>query len=78
MTETGIETDKTQFSVFRDIQSCPYDIINTVTCMGVTYMTGFGLDAWIYCTLYIHTGTTGNTELSLFYRSTRTRILGLH
>jgi hypothetical protein len=27
------------------------------TCRGlrVTYGTGFGLDDWIYCTLYIHT-----------------------
>jgi hypothetical protein len=23
--------------------------------VGVTYKTGFGLDVWIYCTLYIHT-----------------------
>jgi hypothetical protein len=36
--------------------------------VGVTYKTGFRLDDWIYCTLYIHTlGTTGSTALSLFY-----------
>jgi hypothetical protein len=23
--------------------------------VGVTYKTGFGLNGWIYCTLYIHT-----------------------
>jgi hypothetical protein len=35
----------------------------------VTYKTGFGLDDWIYYTLYIHTvlGTTANTALSLVY-----------
>jgi hypothetical protein len=28
-----------------------------ITCRGVcvTYKTGFGLDDWIYCTLYIYT-----------------------
>jgi hypothetical protein len=36
--------------------------------VGVTYETGFGLDDWIYCILYIHTfGTAGNTALSLIY-----------
>jgi hypothetical protein len=35
--------------------------------LGVTYKTGFGLDDWTYCSLYIHMlGTTGNTALSLF------------
>jgi hypothetical protein len=33
------------------------DLFNTVTCKGVcvTYETGFVLDDWVYCTLYIHT-----------------------
>jgi hypothetical protein len=26
-----------------------------LSCVGVTYKTGFRLDDWIYCTLYIHT-----------------------
>jgi hypothetical protein len=29
-----------------------YKILSRV---GVTYKTGFGLDDWIYCSLYIHT-----------------------
>jgi hypothetical protein len=29
--------------------------INILSRVGVTYKTGFGLDDWIYCTLYIHT-----------------------
>jgi hypothetical protein len=33
-----------------------YDHEITVTCRGlrVTYKTGFGLDDWVYCALYIH------------------------
>jgi hypothetical protein len=31
------------------------DFNDIVTCWGVTYKIGFGLDDWIYCTLYIHT-----------------------
>jgi hypothetical protein len=34
----------------------------------VTYKTGFGLDDWVYCTLYIHnSGLQAITVLSLFY-----------
>jgi hypothetical protein len=44
------------------ITRTPTDI---VTCrgLGVTYKTGFGLDDWIYCTLYIH-----NSELQAIQR----------
>jgi hypothetical protein len=31
--------------------------------LGVTYKTGFGLDFWIFCTLYIHT-TRGYRQYS--------------
>jgi hypothetical protein len=36
--------------------------------LGVTTKTGFGLDDWIYCTLYIrNSGLQAVTALSLFY-----------
>jgi hypothetical protein len=50
----------------------------------MTYKTRFGLDDWIYCTLYRHnSGLHAITEPSLvctLYNSpyTRTRILSLH
>jgi hypothetical protein len=51
----------------------------------MTYKTGFGLDDWICCALYIctHFGTKAVTAPSLFTRFTvhscaRTRVLSLH
>jgi hypothetical protein len=43
-------------STFMDIQINNIKCNYTVTCrkLLVTYTTGFGLDDWIYCTLYIH------------------------
>jgi hypothetical protein len=38
--------------------------------VGATYKTGFGLDDWIYCTLYTQLGTRGNTALSILHIST--------
>jgi hypothetical protein len=40
-----------------------------VTCSGWArdLHTGFGLDYWIYCTLFTQLGTRGNTALSLIY-----------
>jgi hypothetical protein len=32
--------------------------------VGVNYKTGFGLDDWIYCTLYTQLSAAGNTALS--------------
>jgi hypothetical protein len=48
----------------RNLHEIPFNIVTIL----VTYKMGFGLDDWIYCTLYIHnSGTTGNTALPLFY-----------
>jgi hypothetical protein len=51
----------------------------------LSYKTGFGLDDWIYCTLYIHIvrdyGELQRSRYSthfLVHRYTRTRILRLH
>jgi hypothetical protein len=41
---------------------------HSLSRLGVTYKTGFGLDDWIYRTTYIYTlWTTGNIPQSLFY-----------
>jgi hypothetical protein len=52
---------------------------------GVTYMTDFGLDDWIYCASYIHTVWDYRqlqryhySSPSPVHRYTRTRILSLH
>jgi hypothetical protein len=37
------------------IADCKLFNIFTCWCLRVTYKTGFGLDDWIYCTLYIRT-----------------------
>jgi hypothetical protein len=39
-----------------ELVTCCNEKNDIVTCKGlcVTYETGFGLDDWIYCTLYIH------------------------
>jgi hypothetical protein len=45
-------------------------LVIVVLCIGgcVTYKTGFGLDDWIYCTLYIHNpGLHVITALPLIY-----------
>jgi hypothetical protein len=52
--------------------------------VGVTYKTGFGLDYWIYCTLYIH--NSGRQAIQRYRYSTHfplhhyayTRVLNLH
>jgi hypothetical protein len=42
------------------------NILSRVEGLCVTYKTGFGLDDWIYCTLYIHkSGLQAITALSL-------------
>jgi hypothetical protein len=38
----------------RNRQFCKYKILYIFSRVGVTYETGFGLDNWIYCALYIH------------------------
>jgi hypothetical protein len=62
-------------------------LINTVTCWAcccVAYKKGFGLDDWIYCTLYLYnSGLQPITALSLIYTLyssslPRTTILILH
>jgi hypothetical protein len=53
--------------------------------VGVTYKTGFGLDDWIYCILYIHT-VRDYRQLQRYrcsthytiHRCTRNRFLRLH
>jgi hypothetical protein len=50
----------------------------------VTYKTGFGLDVWIYCTLYIHNSGLQGIQRYCYsthfpvHRCTRIRILSLH
>jgi hypothetical protein len=50
------------------VMGCNEIYIVTSRGVCVTYNTGFGLDDWIYCTLYIHnSGLQAVTALSLFY-----------
>jgi hypothetical protein len=49
----GKPVRKIQLGISRPISE--YDIKISLSRVGVIYKTGFGLDDWIYCTLYIHT-----------------------
>jgi hypothetical protein len=61
------------------------NILSRIASFCVTYKTGFRLDDWIYCTLYIHTtrdymqysATTIYTHFTV-HRYTRARVLSLH
>jgi hypothetical protein len=58
--------------------------INILSRVGVTYKMGFGLDDWIYCTLYIQ--NLGLKVIQCYrysihftvHHCTRTRVLSLH
>jgi hypothetical protein len=55
------------YSVSSDVPGTFHESLYTVRFWGVCvpYKTGFGLNDWIHCTLYIHTlGTADNTALS--------------